>query len=136
MAPNEPMLTAGQTPAIDPGTGHARDLEGRVVAQAMQDPAFRARVVAEPKAVFAEMGLHIPAEVQIQVMQETAEQYYLVLPAMERMDGGGTSLSDADLEAVAGGTLPHTYSTCNVAWTGCASGGSGCSVTVSDSGWC
>ena len=127
MAPNEPAPAARLGPAVDPATGHARELEAQVLAQAVQDPAFRARLLAEPKAVFAERGLSIPPEIQIQVLQETAEQYYLVLPAAAERRAGA-SLSDADLEHVAGGGSEYT------GWTGCASGQSGCVVTAAASG--
>jgi Nitrile hydratase, alpha chain len=123
MAPNEPTPASGPGPAVDPTTGRARELEAQVLAQAVQDPAFRARLLAEPKAVFAELGLSIPPAIQIQVLQETAEQYYLVLPAAAERRAGA-SLSDADLEQVAGGRSHYT------GWTGCASRQSGCIYTM------
>jgi len=127
MAAHNPTSAQGQTPAIDLATGHARDVEAQVIAQAAQDPAFRERVLAEPKAVFAEMGLRIPPEVQIQAVQETAEQYYLVLPAQAQAgSGAGASLSDAQLEAVAGGGSAVGPPTQDTHWTGCGSGQSGC----------
>jgi Nitrile hydratase, alpha chain len=126
MAPNEPTPASGPGPVVDPATGRVRDLEAQVLAQAVQDPAFRARLLAEPKAVFTDMGLNIPPEVTIQVVQETAEQYYLVLPALAGRRAG-TSLSDADLENVAGGG--GAFDSQNTQWTGCASGQSGCVAT-------
>jgi hypothetical protein len=99
------------------------DLEAQVLAQAVQDPALRARLLADPKAVFAERGVNIPPEIQIQVLQETRQQYYLVLPAAAERRAGA-SLTDADLEHVAGGALST-----DTAWTGCASGRSGCVAT-------
>jgi Nitrile hydratase, alpha chain len=125
MAANEPPPASGPGPSIDPATGRARELEAQVLAQAVQDPAFRARLLADPKAVFAEMGLNIPPEVKIQVVQETAEQYYLVLPAAAARRAGA-SLSDAELEQVAGGFEQSKYT----GWTGCASGQSGCYVSL------
>ena len=124
VAPNDPASASGNASSIDPASGRARELEAQVLAQAVQDPAFRARLLADPKAVFAERGLSIPPEIQIQVVQETAEQYYLVLPAVERR--AGASLSDADLEHVAGGVV-----TAWTEWTGCGSGQSGCTHTGS-----
>jgi nitrile hydratase len=41
---------------------------------------YRARVVAEPRAVLREFGLELPAEVEIRVWDSTAEVRYLVLP--------------------------------------------------------
>jgi hypothetical protein len=127
MAPNEPTPASGPGPAIDPGTGRVRDLEAQVIAQAVQDPAFRVRLLADPKAVFADLGLNIPPGITIQALQETADQYYLVLPALERAGrGAGASLSDADLEHVAGGA----DSSISAGWTGCASGSPGCNISA------
>jgi hypothetical protein len=125
MAPNEPTPASGITPPLDPATGHAREIETQVIAQAVQDPAFRARLLADPKVVLAERGLSIPPEVTIQAVQETAEQYYLVLPAAAGRRAGAR-LSDADLEHVAGGGDTPTQYT---GWTGCGTGQSGCIVS-------
>jgi hypothetical protein len=123
------MTANNRTPAIDSHTGHAREIEAQVIAQAVQDPAYRARLLADPRDVFAEMGLSIPPEVKIQAVEETAGQYYLVLPAAAAC-AAGASLSDAQLEAVAGGD-GYTEYTVDSAWTGCASGQSGCTATAS-----
>jgi len=41
---------------------------------------YRARVVAEPRAVLLEFGLELPAETQIRIWDSTAEVRYLVMP--------------------------------------------------------
>jgi nitrile hydratase alpha subunit len=126
------MPMAGRAPSIDPGTGHARDLEAGVIARAVRDPAYRARLLADPKAVFADLGLSVPPEVRIQALEETAGQYYLVLPAVAERPSGA-SLSDAQLEAVAGGggdLSSGALDTCYAGWTGCGSGQSGCYANV------
>jgi nitrile hydratase subunit alpha len=46
---------------------------------------YRARVVAEPRAVLREFGLELPPEVEVRVWDSTAEVRYLVLP--ERPQG-------------------------------------------------
>jgi nitrile hydratase len=46
---------------------------------------YRARVVAEPRAVLAEFGLDLPDSTEIRVWDSTAEVRYLVLPM--RPDG-------------------------------------------------
>ncbi len=43
-------------------------------------PAYRSRVVIEPRAVLAEFGLELPAGVSIRVWDSTAEVRYLVVP--------------------------------------------------------
>lgn len=45
-----------------------------------KDPAYRSRVVREPRRVLAEMGLTLAPEVQVQVWDSSAEIRYLVLP--------------------------------------------------------
>jgi nitrile hydratase len=41
---------------------------------------YRSRVVREPRAVLAEFGMDVPDGVQVQVVDSTSEQRYLVLP--------------------------------------------------------
>jgi nitrile hydratase subunit alpha len=45
-----------------------------------KDPAYRARVVKEPRAVLAEMGLELADGVQITVRDSSSEVRWLVLP--------------------------------------------------------
>jgi nitrile hydratase len=46
--------------------------------------AYRSRVVREPRAVLSEMGLDLPAEVEVRVWDSSAEIRYLVLPERPR----------------------------------------------------
>jgi len=57
-----------------------------------KDPAYRSRVVREPRAVLAEMGLALDPRIEIRVWDSSAEVRYLVLP--ERP--AGTDGLDAD----------------------------------------
>lgn len=45
-----------------------------------KDPAYRSRVVREPREVLAEMGLTVPPERAIRVWDSSAEVRYMVLP--------------------------------------------------------
>jgi nitrile hydratase len=45
-----------------------------------KSPPYRARMVAEPRAVLREFGLELPAEVEVRVWDSSAEVRYLVLP--------------------------------------------------------
>ncbi len=47
--------------------------------------AYRARVVAEPRAVLGEFGLELPGDVEVRVWDSSAEVRYLVVPM--RPDG-------------------------------------------------
>jgi nitrile hydratase len=50
-----------------------------------KEPAYRSRIVREPRRVLEEMGLSLTAETEIQVWDSSAEIRYLVLP--ERPEG-------------------------------------------------
>jgi nitrile hydratase len=45
-----------------------------------KSPAYRSRMVAEPRAVLSEMGLELAPEVRIRVWDSSAEARYFVLP--------------------------------------------------------
>jgi nitrile hydratase len=60
-----------------------------------KDPAYRARIVREPRQVLAEMGLELDDDVDIRVWDSSSEVRYLVLP--ERPEG----TSEASEEALA-----------------------------------
>ena len=45
-----------------------------------KSPAYRARMVREPRALLREMGLDLPEQVEIRVWDSSAEIRYLVLP--------------------------------------------------------
>ncbi|GAA4678424.1 nitrile hydratase subunit alpha [Pseudonocardia yuanmonensis] len=62
-----------------------------------KDPAYRARVVREPRTVLAEMGLDLPPEVAIEVHDSSAEVRWLVLP--ER-PAGTEDLTEEELAAL------------------------------------
>jgi nitrile hydratase len=57
--------------------------------------AYRSRTVIDPRGVLSELGLELPADVEVRVWDSNAASRYLVLP--ERPDGT-ESLSEAELE--------------------------------------
>src|SRR5271165_4906937 len=59
-----------------------------------KSPAYRSRIVREPRAVLREMGLELPAEVEVRVWDSSSEVRYLVLP--ER-PAGTERLSEEEL---------------------------------------
>ena len=59
-----------------------------------KDPAYRARVVREPRAVLREMGLELPAETRILVRDSSSEVRWLVLP---QRPAGTEGLSEEEL---------------------------------------
>ncbi len=46
-----------------------------------KDPAYRSRVVREPRRVLSEMGLDLAPELEVRVWDSSAELRYMVLPA-------------------------------------------------------
>ncbi|MEC8075155.1 MAG: nitrile hydratase subunit alpha [Pseudomonadota bacterium] len=58
-----------------------------------KSPAYRARVVREPRRVLSEMGLHLSDEVAIRVWETSAETRYMVIPL--RPEGTQTLTEDA-----------------------------------------
>jgi nitrile hydratase len=63
-----------------------------------KDPAYRSRVVREPRAVLAEFGLAVPESKEIRVWDSSAEVRYLVLP--ERPAGTDALDEEALIELV------------------------------------
>ena len=59
--------------------------------------AYRSRTVREPRAVLAELGLHLPDSTDIEVWDSTAEVRYLVLPVRP---AGTDGLTSDDLAAL------------------------------------
>ena len=59
-----------------------------------KSPPYRARVVAEPRAVLREFGLELPDEVEIRVWDSSAEVRYLVVPMRP---AGTDGLTEAEL---------------------------------------
>jgi hypothetical protein len=75
-----------------------RQKVGRVIAKSWSDPAFKKRLIADPKGVLKEFGVDYPAGTDIQVVENTEKKRYLVLPAPPSDE----ELSGADLDKVAG----------------------------------
>lgn len=59
-----------------------------------KDPAYRSRVVREPRTLLGEMGLELDADVEVRVWDSSAENRYLVLP---QRPAGSEGLSEDEL---------------------------------------
>jgi nitrile hydratase len=62
-----------------------------------KSPAYRARMVAEPRAVLREFGVELPDQTEIRIWDSTSEVRYLVLP--QRPDGSD-GMAENDLAAL------------------------------------
>ena len=86
----------------DQPTSNRDALTGRIVDRATRDPQFRQNLLQDPKrTVEQELGVSIPENIEIRVVEETPSTLYLVLPAQSIR--AGQELSDQELEQVAGG---------------------------------
>jgi hypothetical protein len=72
----------------------------RIVERARTDDRFRAQLRSNPRqAVENELGISIPVHMTVRVVEESADEFYIVLPPHEHSG----ELSDAELAGVAGG---------------------------------
>ena len=87
------------------------ELREELIDRAVDDEDFRSRLLADPKAAIEDaLGLAVPESMSISVHEDSATTAHLVLPPAAR-------LSEADLEAVAGGdrqtfygqSIPHSH---------------------------
>jgi nitrile hydratase len=62
-----------------------------------KSPEYRARVVAEPRAVLREFGLELPETTEVRVMDSSADVRYFVLP---QRPAGTDGLDEAELAAL------------------------------------
>lgn len=80
------------------GVSTRRDLEAKIVARAWVDEGFRARLKSDPRsAVAEETGVAVPESIAIEVLEETPERAYIVLPS-DRV-----AISDEQLDLAGGG---------------------------------
>ena len=86
--------------------GEMQDLLAKFSAE---NAEYRTALLENAKSVVeAQFKLNVPEGVSINVVEDTAETVHIVLPAAQA-DG---ELSDADLEAVAGGGIKMDDASC------------------------
>ncbi len=97
----------------------ASSLQDQIIARAMQDDAFRQRLLSHPIEALSKMGITLPEGVTVRVFEDTPTTLHLVLP---RQPQAGTmqDLSDEELGQASGGAMQRAllnYKTgANVAW--------------------
>ena len=73
------------------------EIQDAIMARVGEDGEFRARLVADPRAAIQEVtGEPVPATVTVQVHEESATSFHLVLPS-------GSRLTEAEMAQVLGG---------------------------------
>jgi hypothetical protein len=68
-----------------------------LISRAMEDPGFRARLTSDPRGTLErELGVPVPADTEITVLEQSRTHAYVVLPAQPE-------LSEEELAGAAGG---------------------------------
>ncbi|MFD1175098.1 NHLP leader peptide family RiPP precursor [Paenibacillus puldeungensis] len=74
-------------------------LQSQVIQKAWQDPSFKAKLLADPKAAIQEvLGVSFPDHIKIKAVEENSDEFYLVLP----QNPSGVVASDVKPNAVWG----------------------------------
>ena len=76
---------------------------GEIISKCWKDSAFKQRFLSDPKGVLKEHAIEIPPNVQVKVVENTADQLYITLPPSPQ--ASGREMSDAQLDQVSGGTF-------------------------------
>jgi hypothetical protein len=93
----------------------AADPIARILEQAWQDPVFKAKLLTDAKEAVAQSGIRLPEKYELKVWENTPTVEHMVIP----VNPAESELSEADLEAVAGGGLSKGQQTA----TGCGIAG-------------
>ena len=73
-------------------------LYAKIIAKTWRDPAFKEELIANPAAALKSEGIDVPAGLTVIVLENTEQQFHLVLPSVPTDE-----LSDEELDSVAGG---------------------------------
>jgi hypothetical protein len=80
------------------------EFETELIAKAWKDEAFKQELLNNPKSVYCErLQQELPEDLEIQVLEETPNTLYLVIPPNPMNTKVSEALSEEALEAVAGG---------------------------------
>ena len=78
-----------------------RNKLAELFAACWKDEALKARFMSDPKAVLAEHGIDVPANMNVNVVENSDNTVHITMPATPT---GAADLSDEELSNVAGGT--------------------------------
>ena len=74
-----------------------QEFEEQIIKKAQSDKDFRQSLVKNPKETLGQLGVQVPEEIEVKVMEESANVFYLVLPV------NPDDLADEQLDFVTGG---------------------------------
>ena len=84
-----------------------RNKLAELFAACWKDEALKARFMSDPKAVLAEHGMDVPANMNVNVVENSDNTVHITMPMAP---AGAGELSDEDLRNAAGGILADTNS--------------------------
>ncbi|MCL6611572.1 MAG: NHLP leader peptide family RiPP precursor [Peptococcaceae bacterium] len=73
-------------------------LKKEIIKKALEDNDFKKALLDSPKEALGRLGLKVPEEIEVKVVEETSRVVYLVLPVNPE-----EQLNDKQLDIVAGG---------------------------------
>ena len=82
-----------------------KQLEELLIRKASEDQTFRQELLANPKRTLSkEFGIQVQGDLKITVLEESADNLFLVLPVRPAAAGTG-ELAEHELDEVAGGIV-------------------------------
>jgi Nitrile hydratase, alpha chain len=79
-----------------------KEIEEKLILKAWQDSSFKQELLSNPKSALEKEGISLPKNIEVQIVEENVNTYYIIIPSQP---SSGEELSEAELEAVAGGYL-------------------------------
>jgi len=71
-----------------------------VINNACRDESFKKRLIAEPKTVLAEHGISVPEDLKVEVLEQTDERKYILVPYKpEGAESGSWMCGDDNYDA-------------------------------------
>lgn len=81
----------------------ADEMRAHIIKKATEDEAFRATLMAEPKATIeGELGVTIPDGITVQVHENTTQHVHLVLPRTGKLSEEELTAAGGDICGVGG----------------------------------
>ncbi len=87
-------------------------IKAKIIAKAWKDPKFKKKLMENPRAALKEMGVAMPNDININIIEEGQGSYTLVLPQPRIAT---EELSEKEIEKIvggAGGGLSRDGKTC------------------------
>lgn len=75
----------------------------QVIAKVWADEEYKEKLMNNPEAILRDEGIEIPAGMKVNVLENTDQEYNLVIP--QKPEELTEELSDEDLDQVSGGVM-------------------------------